>query len=181
MSKSTWFKWMQICTFTVVVVLCSSLPGQLRVAAQDVGNREGSWVGGGGLGFTSSASSFSLGFELAYYLSHHVNLVPRLSVGLHSGYTYFFLMADVRYNFDIHKASLSALKPFAGMGAGVVHADADGGGSASSFAFELPFGLDYWLDPDIALGTEMQFIIPVDLGNDHFIFQWLVINGRISF
>ncbi len=140
---------------------------------------EGGWTGGAGLGFTSSADSLSLGFELAHYVSSNVQIVPRLSVGLDDDFTYFFIMADGRYVFDVR--STPELKPYVGFGVGIAIADVDRRDSDAAFAFEFPIGLDYWISNDFSLGSQIEFIVPVKLYDDNFIFQWLVIAGRVVF
>ncbi|QQR91715.1 MAG: outer membrane beta-barrel protein [Myxococcales bacterium] len=147
--------------------------------------RRDKFVAGAGFGFTSGPSSLSLNGELSYFFTDNLSITPRFSLGLDNDFTLFLIMADLRYTFDIRDHTLQNLKPFVGFGAGISFINVDygnrGDDSDAAFTFEIPFGFDYYFDDRFALGTQMEMVIPIDLFNDNFIFQWLVITGRYAF
>ncbi len=154
-------------------------------AQYDRRDRAKDWQIGGSLGFYSSVrgqDAVSLGFTGAYYFTDNVRLMPRLSIGFDDGLTIFTLMGDVHYVFDIKSGptGLRALKPFAGGGLGLNIAD-QGNNTYGAFTIALAGGLDYYLTRGFSLGTEMDFMIPVTLGGDTFIFQWQVITAKYLF
>ena len=152
--------------------------------ARAYANRDGRFQIGTGLGFTVDPTTFALGAEGAYYFTPNISINPRIAFGFGDDFL-FMIMADGRYTFDISHAKLLDLKPFAGFGLGVVIGDPEGPDDTDvAFAFEIPVGFDYYLsnyNPNISLGTEMQFMIPIDLFDDNFMFQWLLVTFKYLF
>lgn len=143
--------------------------------------RSGRFQAGFGFGFTADPTSFAFDFKTGYYFTENISLVPRFSVGFDDDFTLFFLMADGRYSFDIRNARLAELKPFVGFGLGATIAKPDQADADAAFTFEFPVGFDYYIRPNWSVGTEMQFMVPIGLSGDNFIFEWIVINGRYLF
>ncbi|MGB0679031.1 MAG: outer membrane beta-barrel protein [Polyangiales bacterium] len=160
--------------------VCACLPA--AGAAQDYQLRAGRFQLGAGLGFTASPTTFALGFEGTYYFIDNFSITPRLAVGFDDGGTLLMLLADGRYHFDLNDYKLRALKPFIGLGLGATFAFPEGPADSDvAFTFGIPLGLDYYITDGFSLGTEMQFLIPIDLFDDNFIYHWQVLTARYLF
>lgn len=168
----------------LVLAVCVAASAPLSASANFEWRRE-RYLAGAGFGFTSGPSSLSLNGEISYFFTDNISITPRFSLGIDDDFTLFLFMADLRYTFDIRNHTLQNFKPFVGFGAGLAFIDVDlgarGNDSEAAFAFEIPFGFDYFFDDRFSLGTQMEMVIPVDLFDDNFIFQWLVITGRYAF
>ncbi len=177
---------LKVCLVTSLALgMLGTVATSAASAQYDRRDRAQDWQIGGSLGFYSSAlgrSAVSLGFTGAYYFTDNVRLMPRLSLGFDDGLTLFTLMGDVHYVFDIKSGpiGLRALKPFAGGGLGINIADT-GGNTYAGFTIALAGGLDYYLTRGFSLGTEMDFMIPITLAGDNFIFQWQVVTAKYLF
>lgn len=168
------------------LALLATFASHGRAHALDGAPGKGDIQAGAGLGFYTSIgseSAFGLSFNGNYYVLRQLRVGPRLSFGIDSNYTLYTLMVDAQYIFDLHtgNAQLNKLKPFAGGGLGVNILDVDRFDAEAAFTFEFGGGADYYITPQIAVGTQMHFMFPIDLFDDAFIFQWQVVTGSYTF
>lgn len=169
----------------IAVLSLTALAG--RVEAQVYQDRQGHLALGTGLGFTTSVGGetlFSLGAQGEYFFHKNISIVPRGSLGFDGDIVMLTATANLRGTFDLPPAELKRLKPFvqAGMGFNFTHFDV-GPIDDSDFAFQLEFGLGgkYFVTDQLALQTEMNFMIPLEIFEDSFMFQWQVLGASYMF
>ncbi len=137
---------------------------------------------GTGLGFASSvgpASGFNWQLDAMYKLNDKVSVGSWMQVVPVTGVTLFSMTGEARYHFNIMRDNkndfLGKLTPYAGAGMGFSTA----GGFGSGFLFSMIGGVEYDINEQMALTTEMR--LNVTSLADTFYFSWQLIGARYRF
>jgi hypothetical protein len=144
-----------------------------------------------GLGFTADPSTFLTAFELPYYINSDWQIGPALQIGVDDRETLVAATFNTRYfaNFgqrDSRDEFVRKLAPYFHGGLGLVHIDIDRKNAPdrddTAFLFNLGFGLDFPINDQFSVGSQMSFnVIPGDALGENFFFSWQLATVEFRF
>ena len=146
-----------------------------------------------GIGFTSSPTTFLMGFEGDYEVAEQFSLGAHVQLGLADDDTIVSPVFYGRYRFDLSSfgENFAPIEPSIRGGLGFTYweKDLNNGREDDDTQFLMSFGVgvEYRLTPNLAAGTLMHFnIIPTDVFDDrqyddNFYFGWEVATLRYTF
>ncbi len=164
--------------FAVIALVL--VAGAAPAGAATYKDRKGGVAAQFGLGFDviDGDAGFSMAGSGEFFVDQNISLVPRVSIDIHDGAEIYTLTGDLRYTLDLKGAE--RLQPFLETGLGVACLDT-AGYNETAFQFEFGGGLNLYVADNVALGTEMLFTFPIDLGDEVFLWQWQVVTARVLF
>jgi len=145
-------------------------------------NRKGKFQLGAGAGFGLSPGGYTLGFEGEYYATNNISLGPKIGFISADGGDLCFMSGEARYTMDIQGTQIERnFKPWVGAGAGVIAAIPDFPGADTDWGanFQMGAGFNYYFSQQFALGSNMEFLFPFGIGNEHFVYRWQVIQIKV--
>jgi len=179
--------------FLVLILVTAPIVAQAQSGSPGA---ERKWSVSSGIGFASSIgpgafsqSGFNWQLDGQYRVTDSVSVGVFMQVVPVTLASVFSFGGNANYSFDfLHGNSndfVSKLTPYAGAGMGLFHIGADVGNfSDNAFLFAMIGGIEYDLNEQIALTSEMRFNI---LGgtspafNDSFYYSWQLIGARFRF
>jgi hypothetical protein len=151
-----------------------------------------------GIGFTTDPTTFLMGFEGDYEIVDQFSLGAHVQLGVSDDYLIVSPVAYGRYRFDLGQFNedLAPIEPSirAGLGFSYWEKDlpsrpflTDDDDDDLQFLINFGTGIEYRLNPNLALGTLMHFnIIPTEMFDDRqyddtFYWGWEVATIRFTF
>ncbi len=153
----------------------------VSTASANGDNRAKRFQVGTGVGFIMSPEGFNLGLEGEYYATKNISIAPKFAFSSVDGGELYMISAEGRFTLDLKGAMIEQnLKPWVGAGAGIVIADPDArfANTDTGIQFQAGAGLNYYFTNQMALGSNMEFIVPFGI-NDHFIYRWQMLQFKI--
>ena len=151
------------------------------------------WSVRGGLGFTASPTAFMFGVETEREVADQFGLGANVQVALSDEETIVSPTLFARYRLDLGSMdeALAPIEPSFRAGIGFTHENKEVAFNHdiddTVFLMDLGMGVEYRLNPSLAVGTLMHFnIMPTGIFDntsheDHFYFAWEVLTLRWSF
>jgi hypothetical protein len=160
--------------FFLLAFLCSPSFAAHRHSAERATASEhvGEWVASGGIGLTIAPTLFLLSPQLEYVVKPHILVGPLVQLGI-SDWVLFTGGISGRILIGHHPR----VKPCLEGGLGIAVASAN---YASSVGVNIHFGIgmDYQVDPDIAIGTIIRANFAPPLKT--FYLSWPILMGRFT-
>jgi hypothetical protein len=147
-----------------------------------------------GIGFTSSPTTLLLGFEGDYRVIEPVSIGLLTEVGIDDDLTIVSPQVFARYWPDLGEMidpDIAFIEPYLHLGVGFSWWDADVykgvNDDDTQFLLSPGFGVDFRINKNLAVGTQMLFnVIPAGIHDhtpidDQFYYSWQVIGLRLRF
>lgn len=139
------------------------------IAEAEVGSKK--WLASMGLGFATSPSVLLLSPQMEYPYKPNLYIGPLFQVGI-GGSTVFTASGAARYFIGADRK----LKPSMEVGLGLTAASSSFGDSSIGVHIHFGMGVDYWIEPDIAIGTMLRANLSPPVRD--FFFSWPIAIGR---
>jgi outer membrane protein with beta-barrel domain len=177
----------------VCLALATSAGAQTRYEESSHSGPAGPFSLRTGIGFTSSPTTFLMGFEGDYEVVDQFSLGAHVQLGLSDDYTIVSPVFYGRYRIDLSgiNPSLAPIEPSIRAGLGFTYwaKDLNNGHEDDDTQFLMSFGMgvEYRFTPNFAAGTLMHFnIIPTQVFDDrqyddNFYWGWEVATLRYTF
>ena len=144
-------------------------------------------IGYGGIGFTSSPSTFLLSGGVDFPISDKWYWGPQLEWGLDNDNTLLAPQVNIKRFFDVFDLGSGNLnfEPFAQAGAGIAYLEKDqhpGDNDDVGFLLNVGGGVRLKLSEKFGVGSSLLLnYLPADVVDENFYFSWDVIQGVIYF
>lgn len=171
------------CFVTSLALLFAALLALPQSASAWGEKRDKRFQIGIGPGFILSPTGFNMGLEAEYYATKNLSVAPKFSISIPDGAEIYTISAEGRYTLDLagNDAVVKNLKPWVGVGGGIIIADPDGPrGADAGIQIQMTGGANYYIHANIALSSSMEFTIPFGV-RDHFIYRWHVLQVKYLF
>lgn len=157
-----------------------------RPAANDpLGPTRTGWSVRGGIGFTAGPESFHLNLEFPYVFDRWVSAGPSFQLGFDDDNTIVAPTLDLNIRLaDLESIGFGRVIPFGIMGVGFAVIDEDGRGNDTDagLLFNFGLGLEYRLNQNVYLGSQMKFnILPTQTLGQTFFYSWQIGGIRYVF
>ncbi len=126
--------------------------------AQKFNERTGRWTVGGDLGVTEGPTLMGLNFNVNYYITDEIAVGPLVQYDFWDDNHIFGVAGMVRYSAIL--ANSKVVRPYGQAGIGFVnfkHEDLFSGDSKTTYLFPVGGGLEFKLNDQLALDTNVLF------------------------